>query len=134
MVIPIFVLVYHAVTPIFGQKSASVQASHLGLRAMQTCRPWWIMRWEKSIHSFLRHELHQVGFDLHRVVVRGEAEPAAEPADVRVDHHAGRFAEGDAEHDVGRLAADAGELRPASSSSCGHLAVVLVDQRRASRP
>src|SRR4029079_14817556 len=38
-------------TPIFGQNVFMEQSGHFGLRAMQTCRPWTIMRWEKSTHS-----------------------------------------------------------------------------------
>ena len=50
------------------------------------------MRCAKSTHSLLRHELHQVLLDLRGVGVLREAEPVAEPRDVRIDDHARRHA------------------------------------------
>ena len=95
-------------TPIFGQTSSSAQMSHFGLRAMQICRPWQIMRWLKS------RSIRSCGSSAIRSrsiftasVVPGQAQPAAEPADVRIDDHARGNAKGGAQHHVGRLAADA---------------------------
>ena len=65
----------------------------------------------REVDPFLsRNDGHQVGFDFHGIVVRCEAKPATEAADVGVDDDASRFAEGDAEDDVGGLTADAGEV------------------------
>ena len=52
----------------------------------------------------LRHQLGDLGLDLDRVLLRGPAEPADQPAEVGVDGQPGD-AEGVAEDDVGRLAA-----------------------------
>jgi hypothetical protein len=60
----------------------------------------------------LRHDLHQVLLDLHRVHrVLGQPQPVADARHVRVDDHAHVLPERVAQHDVGRLAPDAGELR-----------------------
>jgi len=40
-------------TPIRGQTSAKGHSSHFGFRAVHRRRPWWIIRWLNSIHSFL---------------------------------------------------------------------------------
>src|SRR6266852_502201 len=55
-----------------------------------------------------RHQPPHLVLDLHRIGRGREAQPAEEPADVGVDRQPGRV-EGDAAHDVARLAADAGE-------------------------
>ncbi len=52
---------------------------------------------------------------------------------VRIDDDARGNAKRRAQHDVGRLAADAGQLDQ-RSRSCGHLAAVLLDQIAGSRP
>ena len=69
------------------------------------------------------------GLDLVRVGLRGPAESAGEPAEVRVDGDAGD-AEGVAEHDVGGLAPDARQ-RDQVLEPAGHLTVVALDQRLA---
>ena len=97
-------------TPIRGQMSASGQTSHFGLRARQICRPCGIMRWLKSIHSRLGNWAIRSRSIFTASVCRGQAQPPAEPGDVRVDHHAGRNAKGRAQHHVGRLAAHARQL------------------------
>ena len=68
------------------------------------------MRWAKSTHSLLGSSSHQVLFDLRGVGVFGQAEPLAEPRDVRVDDDAGRQAERGAEDDVRRFPPDARQL------------------------
>ena len=35
------------------QSCSRLQRSHLGLRASQTWRPWWMIWWEKSIQRSL---------------------------------------------------------------------------------
>lgn len=74
-----------------------------------------------------RDQRRDVLLDLDRVLLGGPAEPAGEPAHVGVHRDAGD-AERVAEHDVRRLAADAGQrhqvLQPGR-----HLAVEPLDQR-----
>src|SRR5690606_11533340 len=56
-----------------------------------------------------REQLADRVLDLDRVLLRGPAPAADEAPEVRVDRDAGKT-EGLAEHDVGRLPADAGQL------------------------
>ncbi len=71
-------------------------------------------------------ELHQVVLDFDRIGVLGQAESAAEAADVGIDDHAGDV-EGIAEDDVGGLATDAGELGEGFEGG-GHLALMFFHQ------
>jgi hypothetical protein len=57
----------------------------------------------------LRNYPHQVDLDLHRVGGLRQPEALREPLDMRVDHDAGRNAEGMAEDHVRRLPSHAGE-------------------------
>jgi len=52
---------------------------------------------------------HQILLDFLRIVVRGQFEAAGDAVHVGVDHYAFGLFEPRAEHDVGRLAGDAGE-------------------------
>ena len=113
-------------TPIFGQTSASGQMSHFGLR--QADLPAVGNHAVRKVDPLAPRQLgDQVALDLHRVGVPGHAQPLAQPTDVRVDHDARREAEGRAQHDVGRLAADAGQLDERVQVA-RHLAVMLFDQ------
>ena len=79
------------------------------------------MRWLNIVHSFFGINLHQVALDLDRVGVHGQAEPAAEAADVRIDRDAGHV-EAVAED---RRSPSCGRRRAACTSSSivrGHLA------------
>ena len=58
---------------------------------------------------------------------RGQPEPAADPGDVRIDHHADGNAIGRAQDHVGRLPPDAGQLHQLLDLP-RHLAVVLLQQ------
>jgi hypothetical protein len=53
----------------------------------------------------LRDDRHEVVLDLHRVFMLGQAHAARQPADVCI-HRDARYAEGIAQDDVGRFAAD----------------------------
>src|SRR5215475_1390446 len=55
-----------------------------------------------------RDDLHQILFDLLRVVVLGEFPPPRNAVHVRIDHHADGLLEPRAEHDVCGLASNAG--------------------------
>ena len=71
--------------------------------------------WAKSTHSFCGTICIRSCSIFIGVGVLGEAQPSAEPRHVRIDDDAGRQAEGGAQHDVRRLAADArqrDQLRP----------------------
>src|SRR6266508_4375513 len=70
---------------------------------------------------------HQVLLDLDGVVVPGQPQPAGEPPDVGVDHHALVAGEEGAEHHVGGLAADPWQLDQLVHGP-GHLAVVVLEQ------
>ena len=54
----------------------------------------------------LGYLLDQILFDFHGILVGSQAEPAAEPCHVRVDHHAGRNSIRRAQDHVGRLPAN----------------------------
>ena len=79
-------------TPIFGQNRFIEHSSHFGFRAAQICRPWWIMRCAKSTHSLCGTSCIRSCSIFVGVGVLGEAQPAADPRDVRVDDDAGRHA------------------------------------------
>ena len=113
-----------------GQRSASMQLAQSGLRALQTLRPWSIRRCERRVHSVLREERHEVGFDFHRVGRLRQSEPAGEAADMGVDDDAFVHGEGVAEDDVGGLPADAGELHELRHAA-RDLAAVALDERPA---
>src|SRR6266508_2507125 len=70
---------------------------------------------------------HQVLLDLDGVVVPGQPQPAGEPPDVGVDHHALVAGEEGAEHHVGGLAADPWQLHQLVHGP-GYLAVVVLEQ------
>jgi len=79
----------------------------------------------------LRHDLFELCFDFIDVLARRQAGAVTDAEHVRVDGER-LFAERGVEHDISRLAADAGkflELFPGTR----HLAAVLVDQRLAER-
>ena len=94
-------------TPTFGHSS---RAARLAARLARVAHPPAVQDQPVAERGplRLRDQLHQGELDLHRVVVLGQAEPAREPADVRVDRDARRV-EGVAEDDVRGLAADAGQ-------------------------
>jgi hypothetical protein len=82
----------------------------------------------------LRHDAHEVLLDLHRVDgVVGQVEPVADARHVRVDGDADVLVVRVAEHDVGRLAADAGELGELVHRG-RHLAAVPLGEGRPHRP
>ena len=95
-------------SPYDGHQRATGQAPQAGLRAWQMRRPWKIRRWESIVQSLLREQRADRVLDLDRVGLVGPAEPAHQPAEVGVDGDAGD-AEGVAQHDVGGLAAHAGQ-------------------------
>src|SRR5664279_5385305 len=59
--------------------------------------------------TFLRHQLHQLLLNLHRVCLLCESKTIREPRDVRVHDHANIDTEGVPQNDVRRLAPDARE-------------------------
>ena len=65
--------------------------------------------------------------DLFRRLAGRQAEPVADPEDMRVDRH-GRLAEGHVEHDIGGLAADARQLGQLVAVA-RNLAAMVADQR-----
>ena len=75
---------------------------------------------------FLRHDLHQLHLDVERRLADRQAGAVADAEDVGIDRD-GRLAEGDVEHDVGGLAADAGQ-RFQRLAIVRDLAAVLVDE------
>ena len=75
----------------------------------------------------LREQRADLVLDLHRVGLRGQAEPARQPAEVGV-HGDARHPERVPEDHVRRLAPDAGE-RDQVHQPAGHLTVVPLDQR-----
>ncbi len=77
----------------------------------------------------LRDDLLELRFDLSDRLARREAGAVADAEDVRVDRE-GLLAEGGVEHDIGGLAADAGQLLELLAGA-RDLAAVLVDQRLA---
>ena len=76
---------------------------------MHSLRPCQMIWWENSVHFSRGMILHQVLFDLLRVVVAGEFEAAADAVDVRIHDHAFVFLEPCAQDDVGGLAGDSGQ-------------------------
>ena len=76
-----------------------------------------------------RNALEQLQLDLERVLARREAGAVRDAEDVRVDRHRG-LAESDVEHDVGGLAADAGQCFERHAVA-GHPAAVPRDQQAA---
>ena len=91
------------------------------------------MRCAKSIHSRLGNCAHQIALDLHRVGVPRQAQPLAEPGDVRIDDHAAGNAERRAQHHVGRLAPDARQLHQ-RVQVLGHLAADALRPAVAQQP
>ena len=79
----------------------------------------------------LRHDLLELRFDLVDRLARREAGAVADAEDVRVDRE-GLLAERGVEHDVGGLAADAGQ-RLQLLAGARDLAAMPVDQRLAER-
>ena len=73
-----------------------------------------------------RDRLHQLALDLLDGGAPGQPKPVRHPEDMRVDGDR-RLAEGGVEHDVGRLAPDAGQ-RFERLAIGRHLAAVLLDQ------
>src|ERR1017187_1821389 len=59
---------------------------------------------------FSRNHFHQGLFDLFRCRLPGQSQATRQSHDVRIHDNTFRFAIGDAENDIGRLAADAVEL------------------------
>ena len=96
-------------TPILGQIASRPHSLQRGFRARQIRRPWWIRRWLRSTHCGSGNDGHQVCARFARVLVGRQAQPVGQPLDVGVDDDARGDAEGGAQHDVGRLAADAGQ-------------------------
>ena len=74
----------------------------------------------------LRDDLLELGFNLVDRLAGREAGAVADPKDVGVDRE-GLLAEGRVEHDVGGLAADAGQLHQ-RVAVVRHLAAMVVDQ------
>ena len=77
-----------------------------------------------------RHDLLEVAFDPHRVLLTGQAEPLREPPDVRVDDDALRVPELRRD-DVRGLARDAGEAnqlleRRGTSPSNSSMSILIV--------
>jgi hypothetical protein len=79
----------------------------------------------------LRHDFLELGFDLVDILAGREAGPVADPEDVGVDRER-LLAPGGVEHDVGGLAADAGQ-RFELAARARDLAAMLFDQRVAER-
>ena len=77
----------------------------------------------------LRDDFLELGLDLIDCLARREAGAVADAEDVRVDRK-GLLAERGVEHDVGGLAADAGQLLELFAGA-RDLAAMLVDQRLA---
>ena len=73
--------------------------------------------------------LVQLQFDRERVLAARQAGAVADAEDVGVDRE-GLVPEGGVEHDVGGLAADAGQ-RLQRGAVVGHLAAMVADQRLA---
>jgi hypothetical protein len=80
---------------------------------------------------FGRYDLHQLFLDFERRLALRQAGAVGNAKDMRVDRH-GRLAEGDVEHDVRRLAPDAGQFLQ-RSAVMGHLAAMLGNQHLAQR-
>ena len=55
-----------------------------------------------------RHDLHEIDFDLDRVVFFGESYPLAHATHMGIDHNPGN-SKGVSENDIGRLPSDAGK-------------------------
>src|SRR5215212_1894028 len=73
------------------------------------------------------HDLHEVLLDLHGVLTLREAQSVRDAADVGVDDDALVRAEGVAEDDIGRLAADAGQCYELGHST-GDLSPMLLHE------
>ena len=79
----------------------------------------------------LRHDLFELGLDLVDIPAGGEAGAVADSKDVGVDRER-LLAECGVEHDIGRLAAYAGQ-RLQLLARARHVAAVAVDQRLTER-
>ena len=80
----------------------------------------------KFYPALLGHQGHQVELNLYRVLLAREPQALGDPADVGV-HHDARDAEGVAQDDVGRLAADPRQFYQVIQGS-RHLAAELRHQ------
>ena len=113
-----------------GQCSKRGQLTHLGLRAVQTARPWWISRWDQSAQSSCG-TMRIRSCSIFTASVSWSVSPRRlrQAGHVRVDGDADVGAERVPEYDVSRLAPHAGEggqliHRPRD------LAAVIFHQRR----
>ena len=113
-------------SPYDGHQRATGQAPQAGLLAWQTRRPCQIRWWQSITQSRFSEQRADLVLDLDRVGLVGPAEAAGQPAEVGVDGDAGD-AEAVAEHDVGGLAADAGQRHQVVEPR-RHLPVVPLDE------
>jgi hypothetical protein len=82
-------------------------------------------------HVFGRNDADETLLDLFRRLAGRQAETVADAEDMGVDRH-GRLAERHVQHDIGGLAADAGQFRQ-GVAVVRHLAAMVADQRLAQR-
>ena len=73
---------------------------------------------------FRRHDAVELGLNLERRLAGRHAGPIADAKDVSIDGN-GRLTEGDVEHHIGRLAADAGQ-RLQRLARARHLAAMIL--------
>jgi hypothetical protein len=79
----------------------------------------------RAREAFARHECHELGFDLQRVVTLGEAQPVRDPQHVGVDGDALVHSVGMSDHDVRGLAPDPRQRHELSDRARHDAAVTL---------
>src|SRR5882724_265164 len=118
---------------LLGVKGARAQLAHRasgagGLLRAANAAPVEDQRVRQRVPQLLVEQAHQVLLDLDGLGVTSEPEALADALHVRVDDHAFGLAEGDAEHDVRRLAPDAGQFHQLVEAA-RYLAAVLFDEQ-----
>ena len=111
-----------------GQMSSSTQSPHRGDLATQTRRPWRIIRRLNAPRSAGRQVAVELELDLHRVVLRRSGRGAGDSRPTWVSTGQAGQVEGHAAHDVGGLAADAGQRHEVLERG-RHLAAEALDER-----
>ena len=113
------------------QRANTGHSPHRGRRAMQIFRPWKITRSVVRVHRSRGNDGHELALDLEGILRPGDAQPVAHAQDVGVDGDALRDVVGVAEHDAGRLAPHARQLRHLVHGARHFAAVALGERRRA---
>ena len=117
-------------SPYDGHQRASGQAPQAGFLAWQRRRPCQMRWWLSIVQSRFGNSAPTACSTLTGSVSSVQPKRRDEPPEVGVDGDAGD-AEGVAEHDVGGLAADAGQLRPGRRAGPAPAPPWSLDQRRA---